>query len=92
MAQETKQKIVEYNADPLRPKMVWEGEDEVFDGAVEVQCPEAGEVAMHVTRDSADGPISSAYMTVTEAYVFAERVKMAAWVAESFVDVGISDA
>jgi hypothetical protein len=77
-----KQKIVEWKGDPLRPKMVWEGEGEIFDGAVQVECPDKGEVSIHVTRDSADGPIASAYMTPAEAYILAERVRLAAWIAE----------
>lgn len=83
MSQEqVKQKIVEWKADPLRPKMVWEAEDEVFDGAVTPECVGAGEVSLHVTRDSADTPISSLYMTPAEAYVLAERIRTAAWIAE----------
>lgn len=76
------QKIAEYKAEPLRPKMVWEGENEVFDGAVSAECPEAGEIAVHVVRESADDPISSLYMTPAEAYVLAERIRTAAWIAE----------
>lgn len=82
MATEAKQKIVEYKAEPLRPKMAYEGETEVFDAAVSAECPEGGEVSLHVARDSVDGPISSVYMTPAEAFVLAERIRTAAWIAE----------
>lgn len=76
--------IVEYRPDPVRPKMLWEGEEEVFDGALHPECPELrnGEVALHASRDGAPSPISSAYMTPAQAYVLAERLCTAAWLAE----------
>jgi hypothetical protein len=82
MADETKQKIVEWKSDPLRPRMVWEGEEEVYDGAIVAECPEAGEIAVHVTRNGADSPVSSLYMSPAEAVLLAERIKTAAWIAE----------
>lgn len=89
MAAETKQKIVEWKGDSITPKMVWEGEEEVFDGSVQVEHPGEGEVAIHVTREGADSPISSLYLTPTEAYLHAERVRTAAWIAEQ---LGVTDA
>lgn len=75
------QKIVEYRADPLKPKVAFEGEDEI-DATIEAQCPDAGGVALHVTREGAERRVSSLYLTPAEAYVLAERIRTAAWIAE----------
>jgi hypothetical protein len=89
MAAATEQKINEWKGDPLEPETVWEGGEEVFDGSVRAECPEAGEVAIHVTREGADDPISSLYMTPAQAYLHAERIRTAAWIAEK---LGVKDA
>jgi hypothetical protein len=76
------QKLAEFKADPLAPKMVWEGEDEIYDGAVRVEWPGEGEVAVHVTRESDDAPVSSVYATPSEALLLAERIRTCALLAE----------
>jgi hypothetical protein len=34
------------------------------------------------TSDGADGPTSSSYLTPAQAYLYAERIRTAAWIAE----------
>lgn len=87
--EQQKQKIVDWKADPLMPKMAYVGEDEVFDAVAQAECPEGTEVALHVIQGSADGPASSLYMTPAQAYVLAERIRTAAWIAEK---LGATDA
>jgi hypothetical protein len=81
------QKIIEWKGESLTPKMIWEGGEEIFDGTVTPECPEGGEVALHVQREGADDPVSSLYMTPAEAYLLAERIRTAAWIAEK-LDAG----
>jgi hypothetical protein len=75
--------INEWKGDPITPEMVWEAGEQVFDGSVAAECPEAGEVAIHVARDGADDPVSSLYMTPAQAYLHAERIRTAARIAEN---------
>jgi len=89
MAEKTEQKITEWASDKLSPKMVFVREDEVYDRDVYVQCTEANETALHVTDGTVDGPDASLYMTPSEAYLLAERLRTAAWIAEQ---LGAPDA
>jgi hypothetical protein len=80
---EKKKGITEYRAEPVTPKLAFEGEDEVFDAAVEAQCTDSEEIALHVTRQNkGDGPISSVYLTPAAAWLLAERIRTSAWIAE----------
>jgi hypothetical protein len=83
LATTTNKGISEWKGDPITPEMLWEGGDQVFDGSVSAECPEAGEVAVHVTREGADDPAASLYMTPAQAYLHAERIRTAAWIAEN---------
>jgi hypothetical protein len=78
---ETKQKIVEWESEPLSPTMVWRGEEEVYGQTVVAQCTgDEGEVGVHVNPREDD--VISVYMTPSQALLLAERIRTAAWIAE----------
>jgi fructose-1-phosphate kinase PfkB-like protein len=64
--------------------MVFSGDEDETGATVQVQCPEAGEVAVHV--NPGDAVLASVYMTPEEAEHFAEQVRFAAWAARILAD------
>lgn len=76
--------ITEWTSEKLELKAVWFEEEEVFGGEVTAQCTEPGEVAINVDHEQSKGAGAAAnlYMTPAQAYLLAERIRTAAWIAE----------